>query len=75
MPARGPRQAQWNISAREGDREPLELWARRLAGLGLVPRNRGLMASIRIAVQLAADLDDDDLMDRVDREGETCRSS
>lgn len=58
---RGPRQAQWNISAREGDKDLILTWAHRCSSLGLAPSSRGVMPAIRLAVQLAGELTDDQI--------------
>lgn len=59
---RGPRQAQWNISAREGDKDLILTWARRCSSLGLAPSSRGVIEAIRVAVQLMGELTDDQIM-------------
>lgn len=59
---RGPRQPQWNISARDGDKDLILTWARRCSSLGLAPSSRGVMPAIRVAVQLMGELTDDQIM-------------
>jgi hypothetical protein len=68
---RGPRQDQWNISARAGDKDQVGAWVRRCQALGLVPGgNRGTMPAIRLALELTEQFTDDQLADLLDRPGE-----